>query len=127
MLGSHLIAWRSNRGLSQAELAERAALPRPYLSRLERNAVDPSLSMLRRLAGALDIAVGQLVDTTPEIKVLDRFELDTLAQNLYRRDRRGRLGERSVRHLRAQVGEEQWKMLLSRLQKHRWQSGVALP
>jgi transcriptional regulator with XRE-family HTH domain len=120
MLGSHLIAWRSHRALSQGALAEKTTLPRPYISKLERNMADPSLSVLRRLAGALGVSVGELVDAKPPSKTMDRFELDELARTLYRRHRRQRLGERAVRHLRAQVGDEQWKMLLARLQKQRW-------
>jgi hypothetical protein len=86
---------------------------------------DPSLSVLRRLAAALEISVGELVDDKPAETVLDRFQLDEMARLLYRRHRRHRLGERAVRHLRAQVGEAQWKTLLNRLQKYRWQGSDA--
>jgi transcriptional regulator with XRE-family HTH domain len=127
MLGSHLIAWRTSRSLSQSDVAAKAKLPRPYLSKLERNAADPSLSVLRRLASALGLSVGELVDTKPPVKALDRFDLEKLARELFLRDRKHRLGERAVRHMRAQVGDEQWAALLSRLQKHRWQKIHPLP
>lgn len=119
MLGSHLVAWRSHLNISQQQLAQKAQLPRPYLSKLERNMADPSLSVLRRLATALDISVGMLVDTKPDTKAFNRFELDQLARLLYIRDQKRPLGERVWRHLKAKLGESQWKTVTDRFQKER--------
>lgn len=42
------------RGLTQAELARRAGMAQPNLSRLEHDEVSPSLSVLARVANAAD-------------------------------------------------------------------------
>jgi len=58
-------AWRGVRGLSQRALAERAGMPYPMVARLELGQTDPRLSTLRRLAKALNVTVGELVDGAP--------------------------------------------------------------
>ncbi len=63
-----LRAWREARGLSQRALAERAAMPYPMIARLELGQTDPRLSTLRRLAEALNVTVGELVDGAPKAK-----------------------------------------------------------
>jgi transcriptional regulator with XRE-family HTH domain len=83
-VGYHVMAWRRCLGLTQADLADRARLSRPYLSRLEKGKVDPSLSSLRRLALALEINVGQLIEELPPEKALTRDELDALARGALR-------------------------------------------
>jgi transcriptional regulator with XRE-family HTH domain len=50
------------------------------VSRLEKGKVDPTLSSLRRLASALRVQVGQLVEQTPPSKTLGREEMDRLAR-----------------------------------------------
>jgi transcriptional regulator with XRE-family HTH domain len=64
-LGQTIQRWRLERGMSQAELARRAKLPRPNLSNLECGKGDPSLRTVRALALALDIRSGVLVDGQP--------------------------------------------------------------
>lgn len=60
-LGKALMLSRSQRGLTQAELAVRAGLSVSYLSLLEQNKrTDPSLSTIQRLAEALGIPTGVL-------------------------------------------------------------------
>jgi transcriptional regulator with XRE-family HTH domain len=53
---------RESKGLTQAELAERAGISREYLARLELGQHDPHLSRLRKLAQALRVKVSELVD-----------------------------------------------------------------
>lgn len=53
-------AWRSRRGFSQEELAERAGLHRTYVSDVERGSRNVSLASIDRLASALEISVAQL-------------------------------------------------------------------
>lgn len=55
-------ALRLRKGWSQAELARRAETSQPYIARLERGQVDPQISTVRKLARALDVPVGTLVD-----------------------------------------------------------------
>lgn len=55
-------------GLSQASLAEQAALSTDMISRLERGDRDPSLPVIRRLAGVLGVALGDLLGAVqPEL------------------------------------------------------------
>jgi transcriptional regulator with XRE-family HTH domain len=83
-IGYHVMAWRRKLGLTQAALANRARLSRPYLSRLEKGKADPALSSVRRLALALEINVGQLIEELPPEQALDRDELDRLARGALR-------------------------------------------
>lgn len=53
-VGLNLQALRRERGLSQEELAHRAAVHQTYLSGLERGRRNPSLLVLARLAAALE-------------------------------------------------------------------------
>jgi transcriptional regulator with XRE-family HTH domain len=57
--------WRAVRGLSQRALAERAGVGCVLVARLELGQTDPRLSTLRRLAKALNVTVGELVDGAP--------------------------------------------------------------
>jgi len=64
--GQHLREIRQARGLTQKEVAERSGILIPYLSSLENGARLPTLTIVIRLAEALDCKVSQLT------KVLDR-------------------------------------------------------
>lgn len=60
-IGNRVREWRTRRGLSITELAERANMKRPNLSRLEHGQHVPSLETLERVAGALGLPVAELV------------------------------------------------------------------
>ena len=64
-LGQTLRLWRFHRGLTQAQLARAARVPRPNLSAIERGKREVSLATLRALALALDIRPGALADGEP--------------------------------------------------------------
>lgn len=53
---------RERRALTQRELAEKAGLSRVTLVRIERGAVEPHPSTVRKLAGALGVAPSVLMD-----------------------------------------------------------------
>jgi transcriptional regulator with XRE-family HTH domain len=53
---------RERRGMTQAQLAEKAGVSRTYLARLETARQDPTLSTLEKLAKALGVKVGRLVE-----------------------------------------------------------------
>jgi len=53
---------RAQRRLSQEELADKAGVSRQYLSRLEIGRHDPSLSTLVKLAKALRVKPGELLE-----------------------------------------------------------------
>jgi DNA-binding XRE family transcriptional regulator len=58
----HLTRARRAAGFTQAELARRAHLARPYINQLEAAIREPSLVTLVKLARALKTTVGALVD-----------------------------------------------------------------
>jgi transcriptional regulator with XRE-family HTH domain len=71
MTGRTLIAWnlrrlRTERGLSQARLAEASGVNRGHLRELERENVNITVDLLDRIAGALGVRVGALFDEMPE-------------------------------------------------------------
>jgi transcriptional regulator with XRE-family HTH domain len=53
---------REQRGMTQEQLAEKAGISRTYLARLETARHDPTLSMLEKLAKALGVKVGRLLE-----------------------------------------------------------------
>jgi len=59
-VGQAIKMCRSRRGLSQAELARRAHCSVSYLSLLENNQRDPTLSTVEKIAVALSVPVGIL-------------------------------------------------------------------
>jgi len=61
-LGRRLRRLRERAGLTQEQLAEVGKLQPESVSRIETGAVSPGLSSLRRLARALDVPLGDLVD-----------------------------------------------------------------
>ena len=54
MLGQMVHDRRVELGLTQAELAERAGMTQPQLSRLESGGATPTVPLLARIAGALN-------------------------------------------------------------------------
>jgi putative transcriptional regulator len=53
---------RAKRDMSQADLAEKSGISREYIARLETGHHDPSLGTLVKLAKALKVTVGELVE-----------------------------------------------------------------
>lgn len=52
---------RKRKGLSVRALASKASMSYTYVSNVENGKADPSLSVLKRLAAALEITVSELV------------------------------------------------------------------
>jgi transcriptional regulator with XRE-family HTH domain len=61
-LGAALRVLREQAGITQRELAERAGSDAPYVSRIERGAIDVGWSLLLRLLDALGSDLHQLAD-----------------------------------------------------------------
>ena len=61
-LGQAVYSRRVELGLSQAELAERAGMTQPQVSRMEGGDTVPTLPLLRRLAKALDGSLHLSID-----------------------------------------------------------------
>jgi len=61
-MAKRLRQFRNERGLSQRSLAEKAGISREYLARLEAGRQDPTLSTLEKLARALGVKPGRLIE-----------------------------------------------------------------
>jgi transcriptional regulator with XRE-family HTH domain len=65
-VGSRLRALRKERGMTIPQLAAATDLTNGFISQLERDLTSASLSSLARIAAALDVRLGHLVDGTPK-------------------------------------------------------------
>ena len=61
-LGSNLRAARKRLGLTQEEVAERSGVHSTEVSRIEAGKRDPQVSTLRKLAAAVEVSPGELLD-----------------------------------------------------------------
>ncbi len=71
-LGARLRHRRKLNGLTLSEVAERADCSESMVSKIESNRVNPSLTMLRRLAAALEINPSTLFDDSAEASLVSR-------------------------------------------------------
>ena len=69
-LGARILQARSQREISQTELARRAGLAASYLSRIENGKFDPRPKTLRKIAGALGIPVAEFFREGSEAQAL---------------------------------------------------------
>lgn len=60
-LGSNVRRLREARGLSQQRMAKLAEVPRPTWASLESGAANPTLAVLLRVAGALQVSIEELI------------------------------------------------------------------
>jgi len=60
-LGANVRALREARGLTQQQIAKAAGVPRPTWANLESGAANPTLAVLVRVAGALQVSLEELV------------------------------------------------------------------
>ncbi len=70
-LGHQIRVLRQAAGLIQDDFADRAGLERSYIPRLEAGKIDPRLSTLTRIAGALGIEASVLLEGIQESIELD--------------------------------------------------------
>lgn len=61
-LGQNLRTLRQQKGLSQEEFAFEAKIHRTYISDLERGARNPTIMIVEKLAKALQVKPGALLD-----------------------------------------------------------------
>jgi transcriptional regulator with XRE-family HTH domain len=61
-VGLNLQRLRREKGLSQEELADRAQIHQTYLSGVERGRRNPTITVLQRIAEALDADIADLVE-----------------------------------------------------------------
>ena len=62
-LGSNLRKLRLQRGLSQEQFAFDVGLHRTYVSDIERGARNPTIEVVEKIAVALDVQPGALLDS----------------------------------------------------------------
>lgn len=75
-LAANLRYIRERRGLTQVQLAKTAELPRSTVSQVETGAGNPTLSVLVRLARALDVSIEELLSAPHSaVQVFRRGEL----------------------------------------------------
>lgn len=61
-IGKRVKDARFRAGLTQAELAEKAGTTQTTVARIERDAVQPEVTTIRKLAGALGIPIADLLE-----------------------------------------------------------------
>ena len=61
-LSHNMRRMRHSKGWSQEELAHQAGLHHTYISDLERRARNPTIEVVDKLAMALDVSCGKLLD-----------------------------------------------------------------
>ena len=61
-LAANLRRLRQAKGLSQEAFADEAGIHRTYVSDLERSARNPTITVVDRIATALDVSIGKLLD-----------------------------------------------------------------
>jgi transcriptional regulator with XRE-family HTH domain len=87
-VGVQVRRWRTERGLTLAGVAERTGLNIGYLSQIENDKAQPSLSCLQNLAEALEVPIAWfLIDDTPAPTVVRRAERPVQERDLARMER----------------------------------------
>jgi XRE family transcriptional regulator, regulator of sulfur utilization len=61
-VGKNLRAARKKLGLSQSEVSQRSGVEQGEVSRIERGIRDPQVSTLKKLAAAVEVPPGRLLD-----------------------------------------------------------------
>jgi len=74
MIGEKIRDSRKEKGMTVKELAEQAAVTTGYISQIERNQIEPSLSVLKRISKILDLPLAMLFSTevTGEVSVIPK-------------------------------------------------------
>lgn len=61
-LGQNVRKLREAKGWSQEDYADRAGIHRTYVSDIERGRRNPTITVVEKLAGPLEVTAGQLMD-----------------------------------------------------------------
>lgn len=82
LLGQRIRTARTERGMSQAELADKANVGLPHISDIERGKTHTKVLTFARIAEALQISADDLLRINiPEVKVLYQNELSDLLKD----------------------------------------------
>jgi transcriptional regulator with XRE-family HTH domain len=79
-LGLRIKTLRKAKSLTQQQLADLVDVSRIYIQALESNRRLPSMKLLRRLAGALDVRVADLVQNE-DVEGSGRLQLEEVLEN----------------------------------------------
>lgn len=74
MLGTKIRNIRKSRELTVSSLADQAGVSESYISQLESGRIDPSVSLLRKLAVALEVPIAAFFDAEYEEPIITRKE-----------------------------------------------------
>ena len=75
IFGRALKRWREKRGLTQEQLAHDAGITTSYANQVEKGKKAPTLTVILKLARALDITPAELLpDFTPSVMKRLRFD-----------------------------------------------------
>ena len=110
IVGTNLRQLRKAKGLSLERLAEISGVSRAMLGQIETGKSTPTVSLLWRIADALDVPVKTLLATErePDVRVLSRSGADVMVSNgggLVTRDLMP-IGQKSLRFLELQIAPE---------------------
>ncbi len=72
-LGERIKRQRMKSGLRSMELAEKSGLSAGFISQMERNLVNPSISTLKKIADALDVPIGSFFEEVTSEKEKKEF------------------------------------------------------
>jgi transcriptional regulator with XRE-family HTH domain len=87
-VGAQVRRWRAERGLTLAGVAERTGLNIGYLSQIENDKAQPSLTCLASLADALEVPIAWFfIDESPPPQVVRRSERSVRQNELGRLER----------------------------------------
>jgi transcriptional regulator with XRE-family HTH domain len=86
-LGKEIKKARIDQGLKQKELKERTGLSQKYLSQIENDAVDPRVSVLKKIAQALQVSADSLLG----LDAIEQSATDGSSQSAKRTKRTARV------------------------------------
>lgn len=74
MLGDNIRKKRKSKKLTISVLAKKIGVSNSYISQLERGLIDPSVSVLRKIAFAMDVPISSLFDEDYEDPLITRLK-----------------------------------------------------
>ena len=80
-IGKNIKKYRSVKGFTQKELAEKSNISRSYLADLERDRYNPSLDVLKLIANSLEVDLSELLGETKQPANELDFDLGTVKLN----------------------------------------------
>lgn len=64
---------RKAKGLTQQDVADKMDLPVSYFNKLETGKVDPRMSTLHKVCGAMEISIAELFDDPKDMSLKDKL------------------------------------------------------